>query len=461
MVRLFNHWFPSNTVLQVAFDAILLFVTFMLAAVWLNRGSFVEVELLMPVAILFAVAMVGLNSMIGLYQRDPYRTGIQTAARVMLSLLLSLPVALGVFQLLPWGELHEDVLKVAAVGALGVLVVVRGYVTHWGSSPMFVRRVLVFGTGAEASAVEHSLRQFGPSMSIVGFYPASNQDGARDIAAENVFAESLPLAETARRHDVDDLIVAVRERRGGALPLNDLLQCKLSGVRVLDLSSYYERALGQVRLDTLHASWLIFGDGFRQGFLRTTIKRLFDIIVSTLVFAVASPIMLLAVIAILLEDGFPILYRQERIGQAGRVFPVIKFRSMRHNAEVDGKPRWASSNDDRVTRVGRVMRKLRIDELPQIINVLRGDMSLVGPRPERPFFVDSLTRDVPFYAARHSVKPGVTGWAQVRYHYGASVDDSVQKLQYDLYYVKNHTLFLDMLILFETVGVVITGRGAQ
>jgi lipopolysaccharide/colanic/teichoic acid biosynthesis glycosyltransferase len=171
--------------------------------------------------------------------------------------------------------------------------------------------------------------------------------------------------------------------------------------------------------------------------------------------------MIATVIAIALEDGYPVLYRQPRIGQAGRVFDVIKFRSMRRNAEDDGKPRWASSNDDRVTRVGRIIRKLRIDELPQLINVLRGDMSLVGPRPERPFFVDRLTREVPFYAARHSVKPGVTGWAQVRYHYGSSVDDSVQKLQYDLYYVKNHTLFLDLLVLVETIGVVVTGKGAQ
>jgi lipopolysaccharide/colanic/teichoic acid biosynthesis glycosyltransferase len=169
----------------------------------------------------------------------------------------------------------------------------------------------------------------------------------------------------------------------------------------------------------------------------------------------------LAIIAIALESGFPVLYRQERIGEAGRVFQVIKFRSMRLDAEADGGPRWASSNDERVTRVGRVMRKLRVDELPQLINVLKGDMSLVGPRPERPFFVDKLTRDVPFYAARHSVKPGLTGWAQIRYHYGESVDESVQKLQYDLYYVKNHTLFLDMLVLFETIGVVLTGKGAQ
>ena len=175
----------------------------------------------------------------------------------------------------------------------------------------------------------------------------------------------------------------------------------------------------------------------------------------------AAPLMLLAALLILLENGFPFLYRQERVGQGGRVFQVVKFRSMRNDAELDGKPRWATSNDDRVTRVGRVIRKLRIDELPQLLNVLKGDMSLVGPRPERPYFVGELSQKIPFYVARHSIKPGVTGWAQVRYPYGASVDDASQKLQYDLYYVKNHSMFLDLVIFFETIEVVLTGRGAQ
>ena len=194
---------------------------------------------------------------------------------------------------------------------------------------------------------------------------------------------------------------------------------------------------------------------------RTTVKRLFDIVFAALLLILALPIMLVTAILIALEGGFPIFYRQERVGINGRLFNVIKFRSMGTDAEQDGKPRWATGNDCRVTRVGRFIRKTRIDELPQLINVLKGDMSMVGPRPERPYFVDQLTREIPFYAVRHSVKPGVTGWAQVRYHYGASVEDSAEKLQHDLYYVKNHTLFLDLVVLFETVGVVLTGKGAQ
>ncbi len=245
------------------------------------------------------------------------------------------------------------------------------------------------------------------------------------------------------------------------LPIRELLDCKVRGVRVFDLSSFFERTQGQIRIDSLRASWLIYGDGFRQGWARTFVKRCFDLSASIILLMMAAPVMLLTALLILLEDGAPIFYKQERVGRGGRVFRVIKFRSMRRDAEGDGKPRWATANDDRTTRVGRVIRKLRIDELPQLFNVIVGDMSLVGPRPERPYFVDQLSQEIPFYAVRHCVKPGVTGWAQVRYAYGSSVDDAVQKLQYDLYYVKNHTLVLDTLVLFETVRVVLTGEGAN
>ena len=245
------------------------------------------------------------------------------------------------------------------------------------------------------------------------------------------------------------------------MPLRELLDCKLQGVRVVDMATHFEKTLGQIRLDSVSAGWLIFGDGFSQGLLRTVVKRLFDIVCATILLVLASPVILVAGLLILLESGGPILYLQERVGLNGRLFNVVKFRSMRIDAEHDGQPRWATAKDDRVTRVGRILRKLRIDELPQLFSVLNGDMSLVGPRPERPYFVDKLTQEIPYFAVRQSVKPGVTGWAQVRYHYGASVEDSAEKLQYDLYYVKNHTLFLDLVILFETVGVVLTAKGAQ
>ena len=461
MVRLFNHWFASNTLLQIVFDAILLFLSVVLAVALLHRGELLPLAIVAPDALLFALTMVALNTVVGLYQRNPGRTMAQTTARIVLSLLLAVPVAWAIFTFLPRADAWNDTLRLAVPLAFVSFVAIRGLAAHSGMAPILSRRTLVLGTGAEAVGVEQSIGQLGQAVHFLGFFPAKKSETAHLVAANRVLAGEMDLVDAARRYRVDEIIVAVRERRGGVLPLRELLDCKLMGVRVLDLSTYYERAVGQLRVDSLHASWLIFGDGFRQGITRAVVKRGFDIGASLALLVLAAPVMLAAAVVIAVESGFPILYRQERVGQGGRLFSVIKFRSMRRDAEVDGKPRWATRNDDRVTRTGRIIRKLRIDELPQLSNVLRGDMSLVGPRPERPYFVDQLAREIPYYAVRHSVKPGVTGWAQVRYHYSASLDDAIQKLQYDLYYVKNNTLFLDIVVLFETVGVVATGAGAH
>jgi sugar transferase (PEP-CTERM system associated) len=318
---------------------------------------------------------------------------------------------------------------------------------------------LIVGAGKEAASVAASLSKEDQTVRVVGFYPSVEEELA--VPENMVIPREKGLIDTVSELNVDEIVVAIGERRGGRMPLRELLDCRLSGVLVLDMSSHFERMLGQIRLDALRAGWLIFGGGFRQGTGRTVVKRIFDIVAASILLVVFSPLMLITALLIVLEDGIPILYRQERVGLNGRLFNVIKFRSMRRDAEKDGTPRWATQNDDRVTRVGRVIRRLRIDELPQLFSVLAGHMSMVGPRPERAYFVDQLTKEIPFYAVRHSVKPGVTGWAQVRYHYGSTVDDAAQKLQYDLYYVKNHTLLLDLVVLFETVGVVVSGKGAQ
>jgi sugar transferase (PEP-CTERM system associated) len=256
-------------------------------------------------------------------------------------------------------------------------------------------------------------------------------------------------------------VVGVRERRNGGLPADQLLECKLAGIEIVDLSSFFERETGQIQLESLNASWMIFSDGFRRGSIKDITKRMFDIAASSVLLLLTLPVMFITTMLIWLESGSPILYRQERVGEYGRSFPVLKFRSMRVDAESDGVPQWAKKQDDRVTRVGRVIRKMRIDELPQVFNVLRGDMSFVGPRPERPYFVNELTSQIPYYPSRHTVKPGITGWAQIRYPYGATTEDAIQKLQYDLYYVKNHTLFLDLVILLQTAQVILFGKGAR
>ena len=252
------------------------------------------------------------------------------------------------------------------------------------------------------------------------------------------------------------------DRRRG-FPMDQLLECRLEGIEITELVSFFERETGKVRLDVLNPSWMIFSEGFRQGRVHNLLERSFDVAASLALLTVTLPFMALTVLAIKLEDGLraPVLYRQTRVGQYGRPFKLMKFRSMRIDAESTGKPIWAAKNDSRVTRIGSFIRKTRIDELPQILNVLRGEMSFVGPRPERPEFVSQLNERIPYYRERHSIKPGLTGWAQLCYPYGSSEQDAAEKLQYDLFYVKNHSPIFYLAIVVQTVEVIVWGKGAR
>lgn len=460
MIRMFNHWFSWRSVAGALFDFSFLIVSLLIILMWVNSGLPVNIPQVLIFAALFATVMLAINILLGFYQKKTNFSFADKRARAMLSLYLAIPVAYGLYALLPITSVNRDLMQLSAMSAVFGMLVTRVSAAYSPTTKILRRRIMVFGTGQQALSVKHALEHSDPSAEIIGFYPGSNEDSPQ-VAANMILTRDLPLSDCARNLRADEIVVALSERRGGAMPLRELLDCKLQGIRVLDLASHFEQTLGQIRLDSLYAGWLIFGDGFRQGFVRTLVKRIFDIVCASILITLALPVMSIAAVLIVVEDGFPLLYRQERVGLSGRLFNVIKFRSMRRDAEKDGKPIWAQAKDSRVTRVGQFIRKLRIDELPQLFSVLKGDMSLVGPRPERPFFVDQLTKEIPFYAVRHSVKPGVTGWAQVRYHYGSTVEDSAEKLQYDLYYVKNHSLFLDIVVLFETIGVVLTGKGAQ
>jgi sugar transferase (PEP-CTERM system associated) len=456
MIRVFSHWIHWKTILQVILDIVFPVVCVALAVLFWGISGQTDLEMAVSYAAIYALVMVLFNYWLGLYNR----TVVQKRARAVLSIYLSIPIAYCVFALLSMANDDQRLMLLSGLAALFGTLSYSLYSMYSRTGALMVQRVLIFGSGPEARAVGKVLKKSAPDIQIVGFYPGPSEPEV-SVPKKLLLPRSNSLSDTARTLNVDEIIIAVRERRGGALPLGELLDCKLSGVNVLDLASYFERSLGQIRLDSLKIGWLIFGEGFRQDLVCNFVKRVFDIVAACVLLLLASPVMLATALLVVLEDGFPVFYRQERVGFNGRLFNVVKFRSMRRDAEGDGKPRWAQANDDRITRVGRVIRRLRIDELPQLYNVLKGNMSMVGPRPERPYFVDKLSRDIAFYAVRHSVKPGVTGWAQVSYHYGASVDDSIQKLQYDLYYVKNHTLFLDIVILFETIGVVLTGKGAH
>jgi sugar transferase (PEP-CTERM system associated) len=270
------------------------------------------------------------------------------------------------------------------------------------------------------------------------------------------YSQILPICQNG---DVDRIIVALDERRG-KFPLEQLLYCRLKGIRVDDGIAFTEQMAGKLSVENLHPSFLIFSDGFKRSAILKKLKRGLDILGSVLGLTLFIPVNLIVSIAIKLDSMGPILYRQERVGKDGKIFRLLKFRSMYMDAEENG-PVWARVNDERVTRVGRIIRKMRLDEIPQMLNVLKGDMSFVGPRPERPFFVDRLVNEIPFYSERHVIKPGITGWAQIRYRYGASKEDALQKLKYDLYYIKHMSTILDLIIIFETIKIVLFGRGAR
>ena len=326
-------------------------------------------------------------------------------------------------------------------------------------TPQLVENILIVGTGSVARAVARQIAEQGDfAYRIVGF--AADRGATKSLPGyPRVLGEKGEIGELVARHGVDRIVVAVTDRRG-RLPIDELMHLKLSGVPVEEAATTYERLTGKLMIESIKPSSLIFSDGFRVGRWRRMVKRGADIAFSIAGLVLSAVPMALTALAVRLESGPPIIYRQERVGQYGRTFMLFKFRSMRVDAEGEG-PVWAREGDDRVTRIGRFIRATRLDELPQFWNVLRGDMSFVGPRPERPYFVEQLTREIPFYHERHAVKPGLTGWAQVKYRYGASIEDAIEKLRYDLYYVKHLSLVFDLTIAFDTVKVILFGKGAQ
>ena len=461
MIRIFNHYVHRSALRGMMFDLALALLVTIGAIAYQSGGIESAVPLAGTHVVSFAACLWVINSASGLYEVAPLGSFGRALARALFVLIVALPLAYAIFGLLPPQLLaSRGAIQFTVMAGVSALVLRRVYVSHWAAVPGSRTRILIFGAGAAAEVVGKTLKAGDPNAHIVGYVPGPNET-ATTVPPNEVLAMTGTLSETAKRLGVQEIVIALTERRSGSMPLRQLLDCKLSGIKVYDLNSHFEKTLGQIRIDYLSASWLIFGDGFNQGAMRTAVKRCFDIVSALVLTVVSAPVMAVTALLIKLESPGPVLYRQERVGQGNKTFFVTKFRSMRTDAEKDGKPVWASTNDSRVTRIGNVIRRLRIDELPQLFNVLKGEMSLVGPRPERPFFVEQPTNEIPFYAVRHSVKPGVTGWAQVRYHYGSTVEDSQEKLQYDLYYVKNHTLFLDLVVLMETVGVVLTGKGAR
>ena len=464
MIRIFSHYISKMMLFLLCLEGFLLIASIYLGvSIRFSDGQFSvhdAFDPLWPKAVAFAFSMIMVMAALGLYQAE-IREGLQgLLLRLAIVFVFGLGVMSLVFYLVPSMYLGRGVFGIAYLAAFAGVLFGRLVFFTWNGPDRLRPRILVLGTGSRAAWVDTIVNTSARrGLTVVGFLPL---DAIQHyVQPSKVLSAKGSLMALVRKYGVNEIVVAVRQRRGGGLPMKELLECKLKGVRVIDLSSFIERERGQVRLESLNASWMIMGEGFRQGFFRDFVKRMFDLGASLSLLAVASPIMLLTALFIFLENGAPVLYRQERVGQGGRVFTIYKFRSMRVDAERDGRPRWAGANDDRTTRVGRIIRKLRIDELPQVFNVLKGEMSFVGPRPERPFFVDRLVVQIPYYAARHSIKPGITGWAQINYPYGASIEDAKRKLAYDLYYVKKNDVFLDFTILIQTVRVILFAQGGR
>lgn len=408
------------------------------------------------VAVFITVAMAAF----GLYQVHVRHNRMDFVLRLVLSFAFGGIGLLVLYYLVPPTYIGRGVLAIAlALGLVGVAAL-RMILQHVFRTDVFRRRVLVLGAGKNADLINSRLRRRSDRQSFVvlGFVPVPGQPV--QVPEELLVRTDFALSDLAEWLQVYEIVVAPDERRGG-LPMEEMLKCAQRGITVTDLSTFFEREAGMVTLSVVDPSWLVFSGGFDHSMPRRLSKRLFDLVAASALLLIAWPVMLVVALCVWLESGSPILYRQTRVGEGGRDFELVKFRSMRNDAEPDGLARWASSDDDRSTRVGRFIRLARLDELPQVFNVLRGEMSFVGPRPERPQFVDMLSQEIRYYSIRHCMKPGLTGWAQLRYPYGASVRDAEEKLTFDLFYVKNHGLVLDLMILLQTVEVVLFQRGSR
>lgn len=457
-MQLFNRYVSTRTLTVFGAELCLIFGSVALAAKVQGTSD--------VTANLWKIGLVTIVCQLCLYYNDFYNlTLVHSRRELVVRLLQAVGAASFVlaalyyaFPSLMIGDgIFVSALVVFVVGILGWRLIF----TQLTGSLRMQERILVVGTGATARKVVRQIlaqREF--AYRVVGFIDDDATRLGERIVNPGIVGTPADIAALIEKHQIDRIIVGLADRRG-KLPVEELLRAKMAGICVEDATTTYERVTGKILIDDLRPSWLIFSDGFRVSRLVRSMKRSIDLVFSLVLAVLAFPVMVLTAIAVALESGRPVLYRQERVGENGRAFTLFKFRSMRTDAEQGGTPIWATAGDSRITRVGLLIRKTRLDELPQLWNVVRGDMSFVGPRPERPYFVAELAKDIPFYQQRHAVKPGLTGWAQVKYRYGSSREDAMEKLRYDLYYIKHLSIVFDLTIVFDTVKVVLFRKGAE
>ncbi len=465
MVRFLGTYIPVKSLILAVTEAALILASVWLA-VWIRLGEVngFGTDLAAGYGVPLRLAIVVSVCLICFYYSDLY--DMQVVSRKT-ELLIRLMQALGaaslilalLYYLVPALMFGRGISAIAA-GIAGLLLVTwRLLVDATGSFFRPEQRLVVAGTGpAGIRLVRELMERPALNFKVLGFLDECGENIGKRLVNPGIIGGVAELEHLVSRERVDRVVVSFAERRG-QMPVQTLLHVKFRGTAVEDAHSLYEKLTGRIMLERLTPSWLILSDGFKKGALQRFVKRLADIVISSIALLLCSPLCLIISVAIYLESGGPILFRQERVGLADKRFRILKFRSMRTDAGKQ-EPAWASADDQRITRVGRVIRRYRLDEIPQFINVLEGDMSLVGPRPEQPGFVEMLEQEIPYYSQRHTVRPGVTGWAQIKYKYGASSEDAKNKLEYELFYIKHMSVFLDLLIMFRTVQVVLFGWGA-
>lgn len=465
-VSFFNHYFHSGHLLLGVIEFLLLFISVYFASYvdsyWLSGTELDSPSLFIP-SVFFATVMSLCTLSLGVYSAYPKEGFNGVILRTVASFCLLGSSALMLsFWLFPILWLSSEVLLLAVLGAVFGVTVIRGLGSLVFDLSRLGPRVVIYGAGERAAELCGVVFAEDTSVQILGCVNGGEESSEHcqdlQITAPSDWYHFI------KKHRIDEIVVAPDERRrryGAKFPVSEFLECKLQGIKVTDFLDFIERELTRLEIDRLHPGWMLFSKGFYYSRVRDYSKRTFDLLISGLLLAIFSPFMLLTAIAVKVESPGEIIFRQLRVGLNGKTFEIYKFRSMCVDAEGDGKAVWAKKNDPRVTKVGAFIRNTRLDELPQLWNVIKGDMSFVGPRPERPEFVSELEKEIPFYDIRHHVKPGMMGWAQLKYPYGASVGDAKNKLSYDLYYTKNHSLLMDILIMIQTVEIVLLGKGVH
>jgi sugar transferase (PEP-CTERM system associated) len=457
VLRVFRHFVPVSIICLAMSDLLLVFLGFRL--IFDDQFPSLRLADALSSPSLRLAVLIGIGAAVsGLYDTRSFLTYRSVVTQILLSLFITIVILVaGSLTFVNWAAPLDWFweLQKATFTWLVCILLTRAVFLTIADLDAFKRRIMVLGKGEMAERIgtlaANREARFVPVLYIdQKALPQSTNDDGRPNTS---------LHESACQTQASEIVLATEDRRG--LPLDDLMLCRRAGIKITQYVDFIERETNSIDVNALQQGWFLFSDGFKNSSWRKFWKRSTDIVLSLFLLVATLPLMLFTCVLIALESHGPVLLRQERIGLGGRSFVLLKFRSMFADAEKDGVARWATCDDSRITRVGKFIRKFRIDELPQLINVLRGDMSFVGPRPERPGFVRELTQQIPFYTERHWVKPGITGWAQIKYQYGASVEDARIKLSYDLYYVKNHGLFLDLLIVLQTIRVILWADGAR